>query len=122
MHAGHFDEFDLAHALCIPSEELHIGGKFKLDTYQAAVVAIHKCDSSERTCANDVADYFSKMTWSIIVEDNGVNYNEYENPIISNLSMVSFTHLYGISDIEEETVRYDESLSLMPAVFKDAND
>lgn len=35
--------------------------------------------------------------------------------------MVSFTHLYGISEIESRTNRYDQSISLIPSEFIDAN-
>lgn len=118
-----FEEFHLEQAFCIPGHELTIGGKLGTESYEGVVVAIHMCDSTERgnNCSSRMAEYFSKMTFSVIVEDNTISYHDYEKSIHSDLSMVSFTHLYGISEIESRTNRYDQSISLIPSEFIDAN-
>jgi hypothetical protein len=120
----HFDEFHLEHAYCIPNHDLTIGGKFHTDSYEGVVIAIHMCDTSERNHQCDtgrMASYFEKMTFSVVVEDNTVNYLDYEQPVHADLSMVSFTHLYGVSEIESRTNRYDQSISLIPSELMDAN-
>lgn len=80
------------------------------------------CDTSDRSNNCDegaIASYFEKMTWSVIVEDNTVNYLDYENPIHADLTMVSFTHLYGVSEVESATTRYDNQLQLVPSTMID---
>jgi hypothetical protein len=120
---AHFEEFHLEKALCIPST-LHIGGKFMQENYEGVVVAIHMCDTEapgNRCNEGRIADYFEKMTFSVIVEENTVNYLNYEEPIHADLSMVSFTHLYGVSETESRASRYDQSLQLIPSTLIDAS-
>jgi hypothetical protein len=110
IEPDHFDEFHLEKAFCIPNDDLNIGGKFMQESYESVVIAIHMCDSSkpENNCdGSQIAEYFQKMTFSVIVEDNEVNYLNYEEPIHADLSMISFTHLYGVSELESSTNRYD---------------